>query len=145
MKKLSLILTGVLFASFILTSCGEKSEAAEVPSNESTAGTSESAGGASTTTDTPDEVPATEVPDGAETSSDFDCDEFFTEYESFVTKYIAFLKKQKANPSDMSVMTDAAAMMTDYSSMQNDAKNCTDPKYVSKLLALQLKVTKAAM
>ena len=54
------------------------------------------------------------------------------------------MKKQKANPSDMSVMTDAAAMMTDYSSMQNDAKNCTDPKYVSKLAALAQKVSKAA-
>ena len=54
------------------------------------------------------------------------------------------MKKQKANPSDMSVMNDAAAMMTDYSSMQNDAKNCTDPKYASKLTALAQKVAKAA-
>jgi hypothetical protein len=144
MKKLSLILTGVLFASFILTSCGEKSEAAEVPSNESAAGTSESAGGASTTTDTPDEVPATEVPEGAETSSDFDCDQFITEYESFVTDYIAIIKKQKANPSDMSVMTDYTKMMNDASSMSSKASKCTDPKYVSKLAALAQKINKAA-
>jgi flagellum-specific peptidoglycan hydrolase FlgJ len=144
MKKLSSILTAVLFASFILTSCGEKSETAETPTTQSTSDAEPAAGASTDATESTEAPEAPEAPEAAETSSDFDCDEFISDYESFVTKYIALLKKQKANPSDMSVMTDAAAMMQEATDMQSNASKCTDPKYASKLAALAQKIAKAA-
>lgn len=74
-----------------------------------------------------------------------DCDEFLRDYEAFVDSYIKLLKKYKANPTDPTILneyTDAAQKALD---MQNKAANCSDPKYASKLLELNNKLSQAAL
>lgn len=74
-----------------------------------------------------------------------DCDQFITEYEEFVSEYIMVLKKYKANPSDTSILTEYTELAQKASEMQSQAKDCTDPKYATRLLQLSTKIAKAAL
>ncbi len=142
MKKLTTIFVAILFASFMITSCGGKSkettdttEDTTLMSSDTTATTEEA------TTTTTEEPAATEE---AATESKSDCDQFIVDYEEFVNDYIVLVKKMKANPSDMTVMTEYTEMASNLSTMQSDAKECTDPKYATKLAKLATKLASAA-
>ena len=135
------IFGAILFASVILTSCGgEKKE-----STDSKVESTEESNSMKTNPEPP--VPSTESSDEStdETvSSSSDCDQFITDYEKFVDSYIAIIKKMKANPSDPSILTEYTEMASESATMQDNAKNCKDPKYVSKLAKLTSKMTSAA-
>jgi hypothetical protein len=76
-------------------------------------------------------------------SSSSDCDEFIAEYEEFVNSYVVILKKYKANPTDASIISEYTKMAAKAVTMKKDAANCNDPKYVTKLLKLNTKITNA--
>lgn len=145
MKKSMTIFGAILFASVILTSCGEDSpkdtmEKIEDLSNElkdNNAKKSKDNNGVESNT----EVLSNE--EGAEESSN-SCDQFIEDYEKVIDEYIILMKKVKANPSDMSIMQQCATISQNISTMQNDASKCTDEKYVIKLAELANKFAQAA-
>ena len=136
----------ILFAAFILSSCGGSS------SNESEATTEESA--TATTTEeaagTSDESASTteesaSTTEAESTESQSDCDEFIKDYEEFVNSYISIAKKMKANPSDMTIMSEYTEMASKAATMQTKAGDCSDAKYVDKLAKLATKLATAGM
>lgn len=76
-------------------------------------------------------------------SSSSDCDEFIADYEEFVNSYVVILKKYKANPTDASIISEYTKMTAKAATMKKDASNCNDPKYVTRLLKLNTKITNA--
>ena len=72
-----------------------------------------------------------------------DCDKFISDYEEFVKNYIVVFKKYKANPTDPSILTEYTDLASKATEMQAGAKDCTDPKYASKLLKLNTKMASA--
>ena len=116
------ILGAMLFASFILTSCGGSSSKEPASTTEEpTAATEEKS-----------------------TESSGDCDQFIKDYEEFVNSYIVVMKKMKANPSDMSVISEYTEMASKAANMQTDASDCNDAKYAAKLSQLATKMATAA-
>jgi hypothetical protein len=73
------------------------------------------------------------------------CDQFIIDYEEFVVSYIKILKKYKAKPTDTSILNEYTDLAQKATEMQTEASNCTDPKYVTKLLELNNKLAKAAL
>ena len=138
------IFGAILFASVILTSCGGEKKESTDSKVESTEESN------SVKTNPEPTVPSPEISDKSPESPDetdsssMDCDQFITDYEKFVDSYIAIIKKMKANPSDPSILTEYTEMASESATMQDNAKNCKDPKYVSKLAKLTSKMTSAA-
>lgn len=77
--------------------------------------------------------------------SSTDCDEFLKGYEKFMDKYIAILKKYKANPTDASILSDYTSMLTEAQEWSTKTADCAaDPKFASKISAIQMKIANAA-
>ena len=129
MKKLMTIFGAILFASFILTSCGASSSKEPATTTEEPATTTE-------------EPAATTEENSTESSSD--CDQFIKDYEEYVNSYIVIIKKMKANPSDMTIMSEYTEMAAKAATMQTNAGDCTDAKYTAKLANLATKMANAA-
>jgi hypothetical protein len=73
----------------------------------------------------------------------FDCDQFYKQYEAFVDSYSKLLKKYKANPSDLSIIEEYNEAVEKANELQSTANNCDDPKYANKLLELTKKMANA--
>ena len=135
----------ILFATFILSSCGGSSskeseattEETAAPTTEETAGTTDES-----STKTEESSSTTEV---ESTESKSDCDEFIKDYEEFVNSYIKIAKKMKANPTDMTIMSEYTEMASKATTMQTKAGDCTDAVYVDKLAKLATKLATAGM
>ena len=136
MKKLMTIFGAILFASFILTSCGSSSSKEPAETTEEPAETTEEP--AATT----EEPVATTEENSTESSGD--CDQFIKDYEEYVNSYIDIIKKMKANPSDMTIMSEYTEMAAKAATMQTNAGDCTDAKYTAKLANLATKMANAA-
>ena len=130
------IFGAILFASFILTSCGSSSSKEPAETTEEPAETTEEP--AATT----EEPVATTEENSTESSGD--CDQFIKDYEEYVNSYIDIIKKMKANPSDMTIMSEYTEMAAKAATMQTNAGNCADSKYTDKLTKLGTKMAKAA-
>lgn len=77
-------------------------------------------------------------------SSSGDCDEFLEGYEEFMDNYVAILKKYKNNPSDMSILSDYTSLTSEAQEWATKTAECAnDPKYASKLSAIQMKIATA--
>ena len=140
MKKTMTIFGAILFASFILTSCGGGS-------TKEPATTTTEQPAAAVPAEAPAAVPAEADPmvETIEpTESNSDCDQFIKDYEEFVNNYIVIAKKMKADPSDMSILTEYSKMASEAATMQTNGANCTDAKYASKLAQLGIKMASAA-
>ena len=81
--------------------------------------------------------------DESASSSSTDCDQFIADYEEFTSSYIAILKKYNANPTDMSILTEYTEMASKAATMQTGASDCTDAKYIAKLMKLNAKIASA--
>jgi hypothetical protein len=151
MKNKMTIFGTILFAAFILSSCGGSSSTESEATTEEAATTTEEAtgtsdGSASTTEEsasTTEESASTTEAESTESQSD--CDEFIKDYEEFVNSYISIAKKMKTNPSDMSIMSEYTEMASKAATMQTKAGDCSDAKYVDKLAKLATKLATAGM
>ena len=123
MKKIITVFVSISFVSFLMISCSGSSSKEVVPNNK-------------------EEVSSSVV---EEKSSDGngDCDKFIKDYEEFVNNYIVVLKKFKENPSDMTIITQYSEMAAKAANMETDAKDCTDPKYITKVSELVTRLSKA--
>ena len=79
------------------------------------------------------------------TASSVDCDQFIKDYTAFVNSYVKLLKKYKANPTDATILNEYTEAAQKAIEMQTNAGDCTDAKYVSKLLELNNKLAQAAL
>ncbi len=82
--------------------------------------------------------------DGA-TDGGGDCEQFITDYGDFADSYVALLKKYKANPTDPDILNEYAEAAQKATQMQNDAADCSDPAYASKLAEIATRIAQAAM
>ena len=130
------IFGAILFASFILTSCGSSSSKEPAETTEEPAATTEEP------VATTEEPVATTEENSTESSGD--CDQFIKDYEEYVNSYIDIIKKMKANPSDMTIMSEYTEMAAKAATMQTNAGDCTDAKYTAKLANLATKMANAA-
>jgi hypothetical protein len=144
MKNKMTIFGTILFAAFILSSCGGSSSTESEATTEEAATTTEEATGTSDgSASTTEESASTTEAESTESQSD--CDEFIKDYEEFVNSYISIAKKMKTNPSDMSIMSEYTEMASKAATMQTKAGDCSDAKYVDKLAKLATKLATAGM
>jgi hypothetical protein len=144
MKNKMTIFGTILFAAFILSSCGGSSSTESEATTEEAATTTEEATGTSDESASTTEESASTT-EAESTESQSDCDEFIKDYEEFVNSYISIAKKMKANPSDMSIMSEYTEMASKAATMQTKAGDCSDAKYVDKLAKLATKLATAGM
>ena len=134
----------ILFAAFILSSCGgSSSKESEATTVDSASTTDETAGTTDESSAKTEESSSTTEAESTESKSD--CDEFIKDYEVFVNSYIAIAKKMKANPTDMSIMSEYSEMASKATTMQTKAGDCTDAVYADKIAKLATKLATAGM
>jgi hypothetical protein len=139
MKKLMTIFGAILFASFILTSCGSSTKEKSKDENSSVS-TSEKSGDNSASNQ---KGSTTEKTSSSSTTGD--CDQFLKDYESFMVKYIDFLKKYKANPTDPAILSEYTSMAAESQTWSTKTANCAaDPMYAAKFSAIAMKIANAA-
>lgn len=83
-----------------------------------------------------------------ETSSSDEWNEVLDGYESYVDDYVAIIKKQRTDPSDMSLMTEYQALMlkgTDWATKMSELSSDFGSEQISRMLEIQMKLSKAAM
>lgn len=74
-----------------------------------------------------------------------DCEQFIKDYAEFADRYIKVLRKYKKNPQDLTILQEYSEMVQIAANMEAKAKNCNDPKYLSKITQIAQKIANEAV
>jgi len=133
MKKVFALMTVVIFASFLMTSCGGDKDKKDGDKDKKESATSDS-----------DSEDAEDLgtSDGEKTSS---CDEALAKYEEFATNFEILQKKAKANPNDLSILEETGKMFKDMGDWQEKLGDCaSNPAYADRITKINERINKAA-
>jgi len=132
MKKVFALMTVVIFASFLLTSCGGDKDKKDGDKDKKETASNDS-----------DSDDAEEMDnDDAKTGN---CEEVLDKYEEFATNFEILQKKSKANPNDLSMLEESGKMFKDLGEWQVKLGDCMqNPAYTDRYTKISERINKAA-
>jgi len=132
MKKVFALMTVVIFASFLLTSCGGDKDKKDGDKDKKETASNDS-----------DSDDAEEMDnDDAKTGN---CEEAIAQYEEFAENFETLQKKSKANPNDLSILEETGNMFKDLGDWQEKLVDCaSNPAYADRITKISDRINKAA-